>query len=101
MDLRVPIEAIRPSVVQITVTADGLTEADIAALGGHGRIFSRPIGTGFFVGSSGAVVTAKHVVDAMPACKEACRARGATWVHVGVGIAHLMEGARRGLHHWP
>ena len=39
MDLRVPIEAIRPSVVQITVTADGLTEADIAALGGHGKIF--------------------------------------------------------------
>jgi S1-C subfamily serine protease len=96
VDLRPALDAIRPAVVQITVTAEGLSKRAVAKLGGHGTVFSRPVGTGFFVGSSGAVVTANHVLDGVPEWEARCRAEGATWVHVGVGVAHLMVGARRG-----
>jgi hypothetical protein len=97
MDLRHAIEKIRPSVVQITLTADGLSESAIATLGGHGRMFSRPRGSGFFAASTGAVVTAKHVVDALPEWEDRCRRLGATHVHTGIGIAHLMPGGKRGV----
>jgi S1-C subfamily serine protease len=97
MDLRHAIEKIRPSVVQITLTADGLSESAIATLGGHGRMFSRPIGSGFFAASTGAVVTAKHVVDALPEWEDRCRRLGATHIHTGIGIAHLMPGGKRGV----
>jgi hypothetical protein len=96
MDLRHAIEEIRPAVVQITLTASGLSERAISELGGHGQVFSRPIGTGFFVGSTGAVVTAKHVVDAVPEWEDCCRTQGATFVHTGIGIAHLMPRGKRG-----
>ncbi len=59
-------------------------------------MFSRPIGTGFIVGPTGVVVTAKHVVDAIPQWEDRCRTLGATFVHTGIGIPHLMPGGRRG-----
>jgi hypothetical protein len=64
MDLRSAVDAIRPSTVQITVTATGLSEDAVQNLGGHGEVFSRPIGTGFLVGSDGTVVTLSTLLTA-------------------------------------
>jgi S1-C subfamily serine protease len=55
------VDAIRPSVVQVVFSAEGIPD-DVATRVG-GPTLNRPIGTGFLLNEDAYVVTAKHVVD--------------------------------------
>jgi S1-C subfamily serine protease len=57
------IDAIRPSIVQITYLEHQIPESQRQARGRRHSGFNEPEGTGFFVNNDGYVVTAKHVVD--------------------------------------
>jgi S1-C subfamily serine protease len=58
------IDRVRPGVVQITHTISGIGWEGVRELGGHGAVFSAPIGTGFIASPDGLhVVTAGHVLD--------------------------------------
>ena len=62
MILAEAVERIRPSIVQIALMANDLSEDLLSKVG---RPFLHiPLGSGFFVNEGGYVITANHVVDA-------------------------------------
>jgi Trypsin-like peptidase domain len=71
-DLRELIDLVRPSVVQITYSVDGLTAEQLAQPATAAAVRESPgintvsgvLGTGFIVNEDAHVVTAKHVLDA-------------------------------------
>jgi hypothetical protein len=61
LNLSEAIEKVKPSVVQISVLASGLSSDFRSKI--KKPFFSHVLGTGFFVSSEGHVITAKHVFD--------------------------------------
>lgn len=84
MSLADVIDAVRPSVVQIGFTVFGLTEEQLKELGAS-MVYSKPLGTGFFVNDEAYVITAHHVIAA-------ARKLGEQFpdaeVRIGVGMAY-------------
>ena len=84
MSLPDVIDAVRPSMVQITFTVSGLSEEELRRLGAK-TAHSGPLGTGFFINEDAYVVTAQHVIDD---AREVSAQFPTAKVHVGVGLAY-------------
>lgn len=90
------IDAVRPSIVQITFTVLGLSEEERKALGVN-QVFSRPLGTGFLVDDQAHVITAQHVIEGARAVAAGQYANAE--VSFGIGLAYPNTENMRGNFH--